>query len=115
MSERSSSALPCLRARGADLGVTGSPPQKPFSVLFQRFGSKEELVFAAMTPPAPDMAALLDPGEPYRDPLSCLEHIAAGATELSPLSMRDWGDLAAYSLDPDGHVVAFAQRMAAGG
>lgn len=28
------------------------------SVLFQRFGSKEELVFAAMTPPAPDMSAL---------------------------------------------------------
>src|SRR5687768_11419129 len=28
------------------------------SVLFQRFGSKENLLFAAMTPPAPDMEAL---------------------------------------------------------
>jgi uncharacterized glyoxalase superfamily protein PhnB len=34
----------------------------------------------------------------------------AGATELSPLSRRSWGDDAAYSLDPDGHVIAFAAR-----
>jgi catechol 2,3-dioxygenase-like lactoylglutathione lyase family enzyme len=35
---------------------------------------------------------------------------AAGATELSPLTRRSWGDDAAYCLDPDGHVVAFAGR-----
>ena len=34
--------------------------------------------------------------------------LAAGARELSPPAMRDWGDVAAYSLDPDGHVLAFA-------
>ncbi len=34
--------------------------------------------------------------------------LAAGARELSPLASRDWGDKAAYSLDPDGHVLAFA-------
>ncbi|HEU5157526.1 MAG TPA: VOC family protein [Streptosporangiaceae bacterium] len=34
--------------------------------------------------------------------------LAAGAVELSPLSRRSWGDDAAYSLDPDGHVIAFA-------
>ena len=34
--------------------------------------------------------------------------LAAGARELSPLADRDWGDAVAYSLDPDGHVVAFA-------
>ena len=34
--------------------------------------------------------------------------IAAGARELSPLSLRDWGHRAAYCLDPDGHVLAFA-------
>ncbi len=34
--------------------------------------------------------------------------LAAGAVELSPLSVRSWGDAAAYSLDPDGHVLAFA-------
>lgn len=36
--------------------------------------------------------------------------LAAGARELSPLSRRDWGDEAAYSLDLDGHVLAFARR-----
>jgi catechol 2,3-dioxygenase-like lactoylglutathione lyase family enzyme len=34
--------------------------------------------------------------------------IAAGARELSPLAFRDWGHFAAYSADPDGHVLAFA-------
>lgn len=35
--------------------------------------------------------------------------IAAGARELSPLLARDWGHRAAYSLDADGHVLAFAE------
>jgi catechol 2,3-dioxygenase-like lactoylglutathione lyase family enzyme len=35
---------------------------------------------------------------------------AAGAIELSELTQRSWGDNAAYSLDPDGHVIAFATR-----
>jgi len=35
--------------------------------------------------------------------------LASGARELSPLLTRDWGHRAAYSLDPDGHVLAFAQ------
>lgn len=34
--------------------------------------------------------------------------LQAGALELSPLAARDWGDLAAYALDPDGHVIASA-------
>ena len=33
-----------------------------------------------------------------------------GAMELSALSPRDWGHDAAYSLDPDGHVLAFARK-----
>lgn len=37
--------------------------------------------------------------------------IAGGAKELSPLLERDWGDRAAYSLDPDGHVLAFAEKI----
>lgn len=40
--------------------------------------------------------------------------LSAGATELSPLMVRDWGDEAAYSLDPDGHVLAFAGRASQG-
>jgi uncharacterized glyoxalase superfamily protein PhnB len=34
--------------------------------------------------------------------------LAAGAKELSPLLARNWGHNAAYSLDQDGHVLAFA-------
>ena len=37
--------------------------------------------------------------------------IAAGAIELSELKDRDWGHRAAYSLDPDGHVLAFAEAL----
>lgn len=37
--------------------------------------------------------------------------LAAGARELSPLGPRDWGHKAAYSLDPDGHVLAFASHI----
>lgn len=34
--------------------------------------------------------------------------LAAGAIELSPLAPRDWGHRVAYSVDWDGHVIAFA-------
>ena len=37
-----------------------------------------------------------------------LRALAAGAKELSPLALRSWGHTVAYSLDPDGHVLAFA-------
>lgn len=33
----------------------------------------------------------------------------AGAMELSPLEKRNWGHVAGYCSDPDGHVLAFAQ------
>lgn len=35
--------------------------------------------------------------------------LAAGAVELSPMQPRDWGASVAYSLDLDGHVLAFAR------
>src|SRR5690349_3732741 len=37
--------------------------------------------------------------------------VEAGAVELSGLEKRDWGHRAAYSLDPDGHVLAFAEQI----
>ena len=40
--------------------------------------------------------------------------IEAGALELSGLEDRDWGHRAAYSLDPDGHVLAFAEQIESG-
>lgn len=36
--------------------------------------------------------------------------LAAGAREVAPLAPRDWGHTVAYSLDPDGHVLAVASR-----
>ena len=46
------------------------------------------------------------------DPEAChARALAAGAGELSPMAPRNWGDRAAYSLDPDGHVLAFAARL----
>ena len=41
--------------------------------------------------------------------------IAAGALELSAMAPRDWGDAVAYSMDPDGHVLAFAEADSVGG
>ena len=35
--------------------------------------------------------------------------LESGAREVSPLAERGWGHRVAYSLDPDGHVLAFAE------
>lgn len=51
------------------------------SVLFQRFGSKVELLFAAMTPPAPDMSNLLGKDVRRGDTLAQLERLAWGLLE----------------------------------
>ncbi len=48
-----------------------------------------------------------DPGAFHRRALE------AGATELSPLTTRSWGPAVAYSLDPDGNVLAFAAQPGA--
>lgn len=37
--------------------------------------------------------------------------IENGASEISPMSLRNWGHLAGYCLDVDGHVIAFAQVL----
>jgi catechol 2,3-dioxygenase-like lactoylglutathione lyase family enzyme len=66
-------------------------------------------------------AALPDPGAARGTPRSELylvvpdpvsyhrRALEAGARELSPLLARDWGHHAAYSLDPDSHVLGFAR------
>lgn len=36
--------------------------------------------------------------------------VQAGGRILSPVTLRDWGDYVGYVADPDGHVLAFAQR-----
>ncbi|MBK8810953.1 MAG: lactoylglutathione lyase [Acidobacteria bacterium] len=42
-----------------------------------------------------------------------LRATAAGATEISPILDRDWGDKVSYFADPDGHIVAFACKSEA--
>jgi len=56
-------------------------------------------------PPTPraELYLLVDDPQAYLDRAK-----AAGALELSPLLPRDWGHTAAYCLDPDRHVLAFA-------
>ena len=39
--------------------------------------------------------------------------LRAGALELSPVSLCGWGHDVGYSLDPDGHVLAFATNPTA--
>lgn len=47
-----------------------------------------------------------------RDPLRYHQRaVEAGAIELSGLESRDWEHRVAYSLDPDGHVLAFAEEI----
>ena len=37
--------------------------------------------------------------------------INSGAKLISPIIERNWGDKACYFADPDGHVIAFAERI----
>lgn len=37
--------------------------------------------------------------------------IEIGASEISPVQERDWGDKVCYFSDPDGHIVALAEKM----
>jgi predicted enzyme related to lactoylglutathione lyase len=34
-----------------------------------------------------------------------------GGKIVSPIKLRSWGDLAGYGLDPDGHLIAFAEKQ----
>ncbi|HMA91902.1 MAG TPA: helix-turn-helix domain-containing protein [Polyangiaceae bacterium] len=51
------------------------------SVLFQRFGSMENLLFAAMSPPAPDLSTLLQNDAPRGHVYAHLEQCAVGLFE----------------------------------
>ncbi len=64
--------------------------------------------------PHPNQANGIPRAELYlhvNDPSSYHDRaLSAGAQELAPLEMRNWGDKVAYSMDHDGHVLAFAER-----
>ncbi|CAN5556621.1 hypothetical protein BH10ACT2_BH10ACT2_25300 [soil metagenome] len=65
------------------------------------------------TLPDPDRGVAAPRAELYllvEDPIAAHRRaLDAGARELSPVGERDWGQMAGYSLDPDGHVLAFAR------
>ena len=61
---------------------------------------------APRSPKAEVYLVVDDPAGYHRRALDC------GATELSPMQARNWGHHAAYSMDPDGHVLAFAEKVA---
>jgi len=58
---------------------------------------------AASGVPRAEIYLVVDEPEAWLD-----RALAAGARELAPLEDRDWGHRAAYVLDGDGHVLAFA-------
>ena len=37
--------------------------------------------------------------------------VKCGAKLISDISDRDWGDRACYFSDPDGHIIAFAEKI----
>ena len=80
--------------------ILGLAPERDIAMLF---GSNA---------PNPSLAHGIPRAEIYllvSDPAALhARALAAGARELSPLLPRSWGHLAAYSLDPDGHVLAVA-------
>lgn len=43
-----------------------------------------------------------------------LHALQCGATEISPVEERNWGDTVCYFADPDGHIVAFAIKTGEG-
>ena len=54
--------------------------------------------------PRAELYLVVDDAESYHQ--RALQH---GATEVSGLALRSWGERVAYSLDLDGHVLAFAE------
>jgi AcrR family transcriptional regulator len=62
------------------------------AVLYQRFGSKDELFFAAMRPRGPDLVALLGPEDPPGDALAYLRGVVARLgghfADILPLALR---------------------------
>jgi catechol 2,3-dioxygenase-like lactoylglutathione lyase family enzyme len=59
---------------------------------------------APADPPRSELYLLVDDAATHH-----ARALAAGAIEVSALAPRDWGHRAAYSRDPDGHVLAFAE------
>lgn len=55
--------------------------------------------------PRAELYLVVDSAQPYVE-----RAVAHGATLVSPLQTRNWGDNVAYCLDRDCHVLAFAEK-----
>ena len=58
------------------------------------------------TTPRAELYLVVDGPEAYH-----ARALACGARELSAMAVRDWHHRAAYSLGPDGYVLAFAEKL----
>jgi uncharacterized protein len=85
---------------GAVLGVM------PVSAIRQLLGERLPDPAVATGIPRAELYLLVEDPEAHH-----ARALAAGALELSPLQARSWGHSAAYSLDLDGHVLAFARPI----
>ena len=102
-------------AREADLHVPGMTEFRlgegavlglmPVGAITRLLGEKLPHPGQAQGIPRAEVYLVVDDPEAFHQ-----RALASGATELSPLLLRNWGDEAAYSLDPDGHVLAFARQ-----
>jgi hypothetical protein len=81
----------------------------PISGIEQLFGDKLPDPARSTDGPRCEIYLLVSHPEDYHK-----RAVMAGAVELSGLEKRSWGHNAAYSLDPDGNVLAFAERIGSG-
>ena len=86
-------------------GVLGLMPEEGIKKLL---GNKLPDPATARGTPRSELYLVVE--EPERHHSKALQ---AGGIELSALQERSWGHVAAYCLDPDGHVLAFASSPAA--
>lgn len=82
---------------GAILGLM------PETGVYRLFGNKIKPLMPAEHSPRAELYLVVGNAEAYH--LRALEH---GGREISGMQERDWGHAAAYSIDPDGYVIAFA-------
>ncbi len=86
--------------QGSTLGLM------PFESLNRLLGIRPRELATGSGVPCSELYLVVDTPWAYHD-----RAIAGGGVELSGLMEREWGHRAAYSLDPDGHVLAFAEEI----
>ena len=78
----------------------------PEASVIKLFGDTVAMPSADPRPPRSELYLVVDDAE------ACHRRaVQAGGREISPFAERDWGHRAAYCVDPDGHVLAFAEEI----